>query len=88
MPRAKPKAAPADPDEHADLLADYDRLGAAMQRAAGSELSALSRERRMIRQRLNELDLSGEGTVLDEVAARRESKATAPRVPARRRQSR
>ena len=76
------------PDEQADLLADYERLGAEMQRATGSELSALSRERRMIRQRLNELDVSGEGTVLDEVAARRESKATAPRVPARRRQSR
>jgi hypothetical protein len=88
MTRAEPETGPVVPDEHADLLADYERLGRAMVSANGSELSALSRERRMIRSRLNELDLSGEGTVLDEVAARREAQASAPRVPARRRQSR
>ena len=79
----------ADPiDELADLRADYAKLGKRLDAAFGSEAASLSRERRMIRQRLNELEQVDAGTVLDEVAERRESKAIVARVPARRRQSR
>lgn len=78
-------------DEITDLRADYVRLGKLLEGCSadqGSAASALSRERRMIRARLDELEGKGEGTVIDEVAARRESKTAVVRPPARRRQPR
>lgn len=75
-------------DEVADLRGDYADLGRLLTQAEGSAAAAIARERRIIRRRLTELEESAGGTVLDEVAARRERQASAPRPPARRRQSR
>ena len=75
-------------DELADLRDDYQVLGILLDEAEGSAAAAIARERRIMRARLVEIQKPAEGTKIDEVAAKRESKAAVAAVPARRRKSR
>ncbi|MBP6136569.1 hypothetical protein [Candidatus Neomicrothrix sp.] len=82
----EPKVDPID--ELAELRSDYLALGVLLALAEGSAAAAIARERRIMRARLAEIEKPAEGTKVDEVAAKRESKATVAAVPARRRQPR
>ena len=75
-------------DELAELRSDYLALGILLGLAEGSAAAAIARERRIMRARLAEIEKPAEGTKIDEVAAKRESKAAVAAVPARRRKSR
>jgi hypothetical protein len=77
-----------EPDELADLLEDYALLGAKLLDAEGSGAAALVRERRIVRGRIAELTARREVAVIDDLATRREAKATVDRPPSRRRKSR
>ena len=81
-------------DRRADLLADYEALGAKLLEAEGSAAAALVRERRILRQLLAELAADEGSTVADKLAgnvtrldAGRRGRSGAPGAPAKRRKS-
>ena len=55
-------------DHRADLLADYEALGAKLLEAEGSAAAALVRERRILRQLLAEMSAEKGDTVADKLA--------------------
>jgi hypothetical protein len=70
----------------ADLRADYELLGRALEGAEGSAAAAIARERRLIGAELERLEAPEEVSLVDELAAKR-SDSGVSRPPARRRKS-
>lgn len=70
----------------ADLRADYDLLGQLLGDAEGSAAAAIARERRIIGDRLEQLEEPEEVSFVDELAAKRSGSGSG-RPPARRRKS-
>gem|GEM_PF-4080848 len=71
-----------------DLRADYDRLGRLLEAEDdGAKAAALSRERRLIGELLESLEAPTEVSVVDQLAARRNTVAKAPGSTPKRRKS-
>ena len=70
-----------------DLRADFDLLGALLIAAEGSAAAAIARERRIIGELLDQLESPKAVPLVDQLAAKRQTKAGDSRPPARRRQS-
>lgn len=70
-------------DRAADLRADYERLGVLLLVEEGAAAAAIARERRLIGERLEQLEPSSEVSLVDELAVKRAGAGVA-RPPARR----
>jgi hypothetical protein len=68
----------------ADLRADYERLGDLLKTAEGTAAASIARERRLIGEKLEQLEPSKEVALVDELAKRRSGSG---RPPARRSKS-
>ena len=69
----------------ADLRADYDRLGELLATADGSAAASIARERRIISELLEALEKPVEVPLVDQLAARRQSKTGDSGAASRRR---
>jgi hypothetical protein len=70
-----------------DLRSDYDLLGELLKSAEGSAAASIARERRIIGELLEALEMPEEVTVADELAARRRTPTGDSGAPSRRRKS-
>jgi hypothetical protein len=68
----------------ADLRSDYELLGKKLKSADGTAAAAIARERRLIGEKLEQLEPPKEVALVDELAKRRSGSG---RPPARRRKS-
>ena len=84
-PAESPGIVPLMPvDRVADLLADYEALGAKLVDAEGSSAAAIVRERRLISELLEALQNSAEAPLVDQLADRRKSRTKPSSDPHRR----
>ena len=69
----------------ADLRSDYDRLGVLLEGCEPSAAPGLARERRLIGELLESLEASVEVPLVDQLAARRQSRTGTAGAASRRR---
>ena len=71
----------------ADLRSDYDKLGSLLDCAEGSAAAAIARERRIIGELLDQLEVPKVVSLVDQLAVQRQSHTSDSGAASRRRKS-